>query len=88
MRTGTATTGSRSLLVGSAEYVRWLDKSWGAAFFLDMGDAADDLRQVRLARGYGVGARWKTVAGPLALDVAYGEREKQWRAHFSVAIAY
>ena len=88
VRTGTATTGSRSLLVGSAEYVRWLDKSWGAAFFLDMGDAADDLRQVRLARGYGVGARWKTVAGPLALDLAYGEREKQWRAHFSVAIAY
>jgi len=88
VREGTATTGSRSLLVGSAEYVRWLNKSWGAAAFYDAGDANDDLRHVRLARGYGLGARWRTLAGPIALDVAYGEREKQWRIHFFIAIAY
>ena len=27
-------------------------------------------------------------AGPLALDVAYGERERQVRVHFSIAIAF
>jgi translocation and assembly module TamA len=88
VRLGTATTGSQELLVGSAEYVRWLDKVWGAAVFCDIGDAADDLRNVRLARGYGLGGRYRTVAGPLALDVAYGERYQQWRVHFSIAIAF
>ncbi len=88
VRTGTATTGSRELLVGSAEYVRWFSESWGGAVFYDIGDADDDLRKVRLARGYGVGARWKTLAGPLALDLAYGERVHTWRVHFSIAIAF
>ena len=88
VRTGTATTGSRELLVGSAEYVRWLTESWGAAAFYDIGDADDDLRKVRLARGYGGGARWRTLAGPLALDLAYGERAKRWRVHFSISIAF
>jgi translocation and assembly module TamA len=88
VRQGTATVGSRSLAVGSAEYVRWLTGPWGAAAFCDVGDAADDLRAVRLARGCGVGARWRSLAGPLALDLAYGERDRQWRLHFSIAIAY
>jgi translocation and assembly module TamA len=88
VRQGTATIGSRSLLVGSAEYVRWLNPTWGSAAFCDFGDAADDLRDVRLARGCGVGARMKTAAGPLAVDLAYGERYKQWRLHFFIAIAY
>ena len=34
------------------------------------------------------GVRWRTLAGPLAVDVAYGEREKQFRVQFSVAIAF
>lgn len=88
VRRGTATTGSRELLVGSAEYVRWLTETWGAAVFYDIGDADDDLAKVRLARGYGVGARWRTLAGPLALDVAYGERDQRWRVHFFIAIAF
>jgi translocation and assembly module TamA len=88
VRVGTATTGSKELLVGSAEYVRWIDQTWGAAVFCDVGDAADDLREVRLARGYGLGGRYRTVAGPLALDVAYGERDRQWRVHFAIAIAF
>ncbi|HMA07569.1 MAG TPA: BamA/TamA family outer membrane protein, partial [Ramlibacter sp.] len=88
VRQGTATIGSRSLLVGSAEYVRWLTAVWGGAAFCDIGDAADNLRDVRLARGCGVGVRWKSTAGPLAVDLAYGERFKQWRLHFFIAIAY
>jgi translocation and assembly module TamA len=68
--------------------VRWLTAVWGGAVFCDIGDAADNLRDVRLARGYGVGVRRKSTAGPLAFDLAYGEKYKQWRLHFSIAIAY
>ena len=32
--------------------------------------------------------RYRTPAGPLAVDVAYGARENQVRVHFSVAIAF
>lgn len=88
VRVGTTTTGSRELLVGSAEVNRWFDKTWGGALFFDIGDAADNLRKVRLARGYGFGGRYRTLAGPLALDIAYGERVHQWHAHFSIAIAF
>ncbi len=88
VRVGTATTGSKELLVGSAEYVRWLAAPWGAAVFYDIGDAADNLGDVRLARGYGIGGLYRTIAGPLELDLAYGEQLKQWRVHFSIAIAF
>lgn len=87
-KVGTATTGSTSLAVASLEYVRWLDDSWGAAVFYDVGDAADGFRDMNLASGYGIGARWRTVAGPLALDLAYGDRAKRLRLHFAISIAF
>ncbi len=88
VKSGGTTLGSRSLVVGSAEYVRWLSENWGAAAFYDVGDADDKLLDVRWAKGYGLGARWRTLAGPLALDFAYGERDKRWRVHFAIAIAF
>jgi translocation and assembly module TamA len=87
-KVGTSTTGSKSLIVGSAEYVRWVTPDWGAAFFFDAGNAADDIRSVALARGYGIGVRYRTVAGALALDLAYGEQVHAPRLHFSIAIAF
>lgn len=87
-KVGTATTGSTMLAVFSAEYVRWLWEDWGAAVFVDAGDASDDLFSEPLARGYGLGARYRTLAGPLALDVAYGDRTNSVRVHFSIAIAF
>ncbi|MGE5339099.1 MAG: autotransporter assembly complex protein TamA [Gemmatimonadota bacterium] len=87
-KTGTATTGSKSLLVGSTEYVRWLTKEWGAAAFFDIGNADDDILHKGFARGYGVGARYRTLAGPIALDLAYGDRSRTLRLHFSIAIAF
>jgi translocation and assembly module TamA len=81
-------TGADTLLVGSAEYVHWFTTTWGGAAFYDVGDADNDLANVRLARGYGAGVRYRTIAGPLGLDVAYGERDRQWRVHFSIAVAF
>lgn len=91
VKQGTATIGGRALAVGSVEYVHWLDRfggNWGVAGFVDVGDAADKWATFDAALGAGVGVRYRTPAGPLAVDVAYGEREKQVRVHFSVAIAF
>ena len=87
-KVGSATTGSTKLAVFSAEYLRWLWEDWGAAVFVDAGDASDDLFSEPLARGYGLGARYRTLAGPLALDVAYADRTNGLRVHFSIAIAF
>ncbi len=88
---GGAIVGGRALAVGSVEYVHWLQRwggNWGVAGFVDVGDAADSFKEMKAAVGVGMGVRWRTLAGPLAVDVAYGEREKQLRLHFSVAIAF
>jgi translocation and assembly module TamA len=88
---GGAIVGGRALALASVEYVHWLQRwggSWGIAGFVDVGDAADSFKELKAAVGVGVGVRWRTLAGPLAVDVAYGEREKQFRLHFSVAIAF
>ena len=87
-RQGSTVIGANSLAIGSAEYVHWITPTWGAAAFYDVGDADDELLKVRWAKGYGLGARWRTVAGPLALDTAYGERDKKWRVHFTIAVAF
>jgi translocation and assembly module TamA len=88
---GGAIVGGRALALASVEYVHWLQRwggNWGIAGFVDVGDAADSFKELEAAVGVGVGVRWRTLAGPLAVDVAYGEREKQFRLHFSVAIAF
>lgn len=85
---GESVTGSTSLLVVSAEYVRWLTEHWGAAAFIDAGNAGNDWPPTPLARGYGLGVRYRTLAGPLAVDVAYAERTNGVRLALSVAIAF
>jgi translocation and assembly module TamA len=88
---GGAIVGGRALAVASVEYVKWLERwggEWGVAAFVDAGDAAGRFRDLDPALGYGLGVRWRTPAGPLAVDVAWGERFQQLRVHFSVAIAF
>jgi translocation and assembly module TamA len=88
---GGAITGGRALAVASVEYVHWLTRwggNWGVAGFVDAGDAANTFSALDPAFGYGLGVRWRTPAGPLAVDVAYGERFSQVRVQFSVAIAF
>lgn len=85
---GQATLGGRFLGTASAEYVRWFRPQWGIAAFVDAGDAADDRGSFDPRLGYGVGARWRSPAGPLALDLAYGQKDKRLRLHFAIAIAF
>ena len=82
------TLGGRYLITLSAEYTHWFDNQWGIAFFADAGQAADNRDVFKLAAGYGTGARWKSPVGPLAVDVAWGQRDEQWRLSFSLAVPF
>lgn len=88
IKEGQATVGGRYLAVASAELTHWLNDRWGIAAFADAGDAVDSLSDVRLAVGYGLGARWRSPAGPLGIDLAYGERSREVHLHFSLAIPF
>ncbi|MFZ6816521.1 autotransporter assembly complex protein TamA [Undibacterium sp. Rencai35W] len=83
-----AVTGGKVMGVASAEYVHWTKSNWGAATFVDLGDAADNWRDHSAKQGYGIGGRYKTPAGPVALDLAYGKDIKKFRLDFSIAIAF
>ena len=83
-----AIVGGRYLGVASAEVTHWLDDTWGIAAFVDAGDAVDSLTDIRLAVGYGLGARWRSPAGPLGVDLAYGQRTSEFQLHFSLAIPF
>jgi translocation and assembly module TamA len=86
-----AVGGGTALFTASAELARpFLDSMpslWGAVF-ADAGNAADDFRQLRPAVGLGVGLRWRSPAGPLRVDWAWGRETHKGRLHFSVGIAF
>lgn len=83
-----AVVGGRALAVLSAEYTRWVAETWGAAVFVDSGNAADDFRGFELKTGIGFGARWRSPVGPLNLDIAHGLDGGKTRLHFSVGLAF
>jgi translocation and assembly module TamA len=83
---GGSIVGGRYLGVGSVEYIQWIKPQWGAAVFVDAGNAVDDLGAFDAALGYGVGARWRSPIGTVNLDVAYGQQVEEWRVHFSAGI--
>ena len=85
---GDAVVGGRYLATGTAEYGRWFSPKWGGALFADVGDAGDARGDLRANWGYGVGVRWRTPAGPLAIDLAYADRDQKARLVFSVAVAF
>jgi len=85
---GDAVVGGRYLATASAEYQYWFLPKWGAALFIDAGDAADSVAGLDPAVGYGVGGRWRSPVGPISLDVAYGRRTQEYRLHFSLGFTF
>lgn len=85
---GDAIIGAPALAVASVEYIRYFTESIGMAVFVDVGDATESFGDMDLAFGYGVGARVRTPAGPFGIDVAYGQRDRRLRLHFSLGIAF
>ncbi len=88
VREGNAVVGGRTLATGTMEYTRWVMPHWGAAFFADIGSAADRWQKMHAFLGYGAGVRWRSPAGPLALDVARADETGTIRFHFSMAVAF
>ncbi len=84
---GGAIVGGRAMSTASAEYTHWFG-SWGTALFVDAGAAADTAPTLHWYRGQGLGLRWRSPVGPLALDAARGQGEPGWRAHFAIAVAF
>ena len=87
-RVGDATVGGRYYALASAEVVRWIGASWGIAVFVDAGNAADRVSDLKPVYGYGVGGRLRTPIGPFRIDLAYGEATKTVRVHLSVGLAF
>jgi translocation and assembly module TamA len=85
---GGAITGGRYLLTASAEYQYWFKPPWGAAVFVDAGNAADNFKDLKPKVGYGVGARWRSPVGPINVDVAYGKAVHEVRLHFSLGFTF
>jgi translocation and assembly module TamA len=77
--------GGESLMVASLEYeIRFLEK-WGAAVFYDTGSASESFGGV-LARGAGLGVRWRSPIGPIRADVAWAlsEDDRPIRFHLNI----
>ncbi len=85
---GNAIVGGRYLAIVSAETTYWFAGDWGAAAFVDAGDAFDNRNVFDLAVGYGVGVRWRSPIGPFRADIAYGVRSENVRLHFSVGFSF
>ena len=88
IKQGDAVLGGRVLLTGSGELVQWLTPAWGAAAFIDFGNAAEAWRDYEPVYGYGLGARWKSPVGPVGVDIAYGEDTKDYRLHFNLGVSF
>lgn len=84
---GSAVVGGRYLATASAEHTHWWG-GWGLASFVDIGDARDDWSHVHPALGYGFGGRWRSPAGPLGVDLAYGQRTHQVHLHFALSLPF
>ncbi len=81
--------GGESLMVASLEYERWFPEIWGqklgAAVFFDTGNASQSFGGT-LARGAGVGVRWRSPIGPIRADVAWALSEpgRPMRFHLNI----
>ena len=78
----------RYLATGSVEYDYFFTRNWGAAVFVDAGDAADSAAALSPVFGYGVGARYRSPVGPVNVDIAYGEATDEVRLHFSLGVSF
>jgi translocation and assembly module TamA len=59
--------GGHYLLLGSAEYEKMFNETWGAAAFVDAGNAFDT-GNFSIKRSAGIGLRWKSPVGLVRLD--------------------
>lgn len=88
IKEGDAIVGAKYLATGSVEVVQWLTGLWGVAAFVDFGNAANRVQDLKPVYGYGLGARWKSPLGPIGVDIAYGQATSEYRLHFNLGVAF
>ncbi|MGH8174793.1 MAG: autotransporter assembly complex protein TamA [Steroidobacter sp.] len=77
--------GGEYLVVGGAEYEHYFLENWGAAAFVDAGDAFKSRFETNV--GAGLGLRWKSPVGLVRLDVArpvVSDFDDSWRIHLVI----
>ncbi|MFC4311502.1 autotransporter assembly complex family protein [Steroidobacter flavus] len=77
--------GGEYLVAGSAEYEHYFLDNWGAAVFVDAGDAFKSSFDVNV--GSGIGLRWKSPIGMVRVDVArpvVTDLDGGWRIHLII----
>jgi translocation and assembly module TamA len=76
--------GGPSLAVFSAEFEHRFTAQWGAAAFVDAGDAFDTRPHMHV--GVGLGLRWRSPVGPVRIDLAHGLNAPQQgiRLHLNI----
>lgn len=80
--------GGKYLYTTSLEYSYELTENWRVASFIDIGNASDEMFQAP-ALGFGLGAHWSTIIGPVRFYLARGKSdlESTWRFHFAMGAA-
>jgi translocation and assembly module TamA len=77
--------GGEYLVVGSGEYEHFFLDNWGAAVFVDAGDAFKSNFDANV--GAGIGLRWKSPIGLVRVDVArpvVSDLDDSWRVHLVI----
>jgi translocation and assembly module TamA len=77
--------GGEYLAVASGEYEHYFLENWGAAVFVDAGDAFKASFDANV--GAGIGLRWKSPIGVVRVDIArpvVTELDKSWRLHLVI----
>lgn len=62
--------GGKNLVVASAEYEYYFTRNWGAAAFVDAGDAFSGTKY-NLKIGAGLGVRWRSPVGMVRFDLGF-----------------
>lgn len=77
--------GGPHIAVGSLEVERYLFGDWGAALFVDAGNAFDETFD-KVYVGTGVGLRWRGPIGSVRVDLAHGLDDVAggWRLHLQL----
>lgn len=85
--------GGRYLAVGSVEWQRPIVYNgamtdWESTLFVDAGAVADKVGDLSPRVGVGAGVRWRSPAGPLQADLAYGVKTQEVRLHLRLGFSF
>ena len=83
---GNDVIGGERMVAASAELEHMFFGDYGAAVFVDAGDAFNDTPDIKL--GAGLGLRWRSPVGVVKLDLAhpFDDDDTSFRVHFTIGV--